>query len=186
MDKAATLGHEFYVQLVHFIPKAVSGVLVFIGFWVLSAVLRQVVVGSLHRARVRRVSPYLVSLLVQTTQVTVLIFGAVTALGTLGVNVGALIAGLGLSGFALGFALKDALSNTLAGVSILLYHPFTIGDRIAVAGVDGTGSVVEINLRYTVLDLPDKRILIPNNTLFTNWVSVLKEREHEPHPTSSF
>ena len=48
----------------------------------------------------------------------VMIFGFVTALGSVGVDVSALVAGLGLTGFALGFALKDTISNLLSGVLI--------------------------------------------------------------------
>jgi small-conductance mechanosensitive channel len=94
-------------------------------------------------------------------------------MGTLGVNVGAMIAGLGLVGFALGFALKDLLSNFLAGLLILIYNPFVRGDRITVSGNEG--QVIEINLRYTVLQEQDKRALIPNSILFSNPVIVLRQ-----------
>ena len=57
------------------------------------------------------------------------------SLGTLGINVSALVAGLGLTGFALGFAFRDALSNVLAGVMILLYHPFHRGDCANITGL---------------------------------------------------
>ena len=99
-----------------------------------------------------------------------LVFGAVTALGTTGINVSALVAGLGLTGFALGFAFRDILANVVAGVLILVYRPFTRNDRVAVAGFEGTVSAID--LRYTTLTTEDKRILIPNSTLFTNAISV--------------
>jgi small conductance mechanosensitive channel len=98
----------------------------------------------------------------------------VTALGTLGINVSALVAGLGLTGFALGFAFKDALSNLLAGILILIYRPFMRGERISVTGLEG--EVAELNFRYTVLRTPEKRILIPNSTLFTNAVTVMEKK----------
>src|ERR1043165_2351431 len=50
----------------------------------------------------------MLTLIGQTTKISLLIFGLITALGTLGINVSALVAGLGLTGFALGFALRDA------------------------------------------------------------------------------
>ena len=56
--------------------------------------------------------------------------GLVTALGTLGVDVSALVAGLGLTGFALGFAVKDTISNILAGVLLLVYRPFSKKDYV--------------------------------------------------------
>jgi small-conductance mechanosensitive channel len=99
----------------------------------------------------------------------------VTALGTIGVNVGALVAGLGLSGFALSFALKDALANMLAGISILLYRPFHIGDYISVTGLEG--QVVSIELRYTTLKTKKNKVLVPNSNLFTNPISVQAQED---------
>lgn len=104
--------------------------------------------------------------------VGVWVFGIMTALGTLGVDVSALVAGLGLTGFALGFALKDVISNALSGILILVYQPFRKGSVINVTGSEGM--VVEINLRYTVLQGDDKLSFVPNATLFTNTVVVVK------------
>lgn len=105
-------------------------------------------------------------LLARVLKVTLLVLGAVSALGTLGINVSALVAGLGLTGFALGFALKDALSNLLAGVLLVVYRPFRREDHITVAGFEGR--VVDLDLRYTTLRADGRRILIPNALLFTN------------------
>ena len=112
------------------------------------------------------------SLLARTAKITLIIFGFVTALGTLGVNVSALVAGLGLTGFALGFALKDTISNLLAGVLILVYRPFGIRNHIKISGYEGT--VVSIDLRYTELDGEGNKILIPNSKLFTDPITVLR------------
>jgi small-conductance mechanosensitive channel len=103
---------------------------------------------------------------------TIVIVGLITALGTMGSNVSALVAGLGLTGFALGFALRDSISNLIAGVLILVYQPFTINSRIKVAGYEGT--VVSIDLRYTVIESEGAKVLIPNSKLFTNPITVLK------------
>jgi small conductance mechanosensitive channel len=92
--------------------------------------------------------------------------GILTGLNTMGVKMGPLIAGLGLGGFALGFALRDALSNLLAGILILLYRPFRAGDFIVVSGCEG--SVSEINLRYTVLNSAGEAFMIPNSLIMTN------------------
>ena len=61
-----------------------------------------------------------------------LIVGLITALGTLGVNISAIVAGLGLTGFAFGFAFKDMLSNFISGILIFIYEPFKLGDTIEV------------------------------------------------------
>ena len=70
------------------------------------------------------------------------------------------MAGLGLTGFALGFAFRDVLSNLLAGFLILLYRPFRRSDLIDVTGLEE--AVAQIDLRHTILDASDNKILIPN------------------------
>jgi small-conductance mechanosensitive channel len=77
---------------------------------------------------------------------------------------------LGLTGFALGFALKDSLANLLAGAMILFYRPFRRGAHITVSGLEGV--VKDIDLRYTTLVMNERRILLPNSTLLTNPVIV--------------
>ena len=118
-----------------------------------------------------KIDPDLVTLLVRAARITLAGFGVVTALGTLGVDVKALVAGLGLTGFALGFALRDIISNTLAGVLILLFRPFHRGDHVSVAGAEGV--VADVDLRYTTLVVDEStRVLVPNSTLFTNAIRV--------------
>ena len=88
-------------------------------------------------------------------------------------------AGLGLGGFALGFALRDTLSNLLAGVLILLFRPFRIGQFLTVAGCEG--DVCEINLRYTLLRGSKETIMIPNSVIFTKPLRVKnQEKENQP------
>src|SRR5690348_8593779 len=123
----------------------------------------------------------LLELLGRMTKITILIFGVATALGTIGVNVAALVAGLGLTGFALGFAFRDVLSNLLAGILLLLFRPFGIDDQISVSGLEGR--VVNIDLRYTVLQQPDKTVLIPNSNLFTNPILVNTKGPQPPDST---
>jgi len=84
--------------------------------------------------------------------------------------VSAIVTGLGLTGFALGFAFRDSLSNILAGVLIVMYQPFHRNDHIAVAGFEGT--VDGIDLRYTTLTAEDKKLLIPNSLLLNNPISL--------------
>lgn len=83
----------------------------------------------------------------------------------------AVLSSLGILGIAAGFAFQDILSNLLAGVLLLMRDPFRGGDQISVDG--HTGTVVEINLRETVLKTYDgRRLTIPNATVYTNPISV--------------
>jgi small conductance mechanosensitive channel len=158
---------ELVNQLLLFSPKVVISFIVLFLFWFASVVFEKIV----HRIFEKRgLNGDVLSLMKQAAKTTLLVLGVVTALGTIGINISALVAGLGLTGFALGFALKDILSNFVAGILILVYHPYRRDDRISVSGLEGI--VIEIDLRYTTLQAEDKRILIPNSTLFTNAIIV--------------
>ena len=113
----------------------------------------------------------LLFLLRRTSNLVLLVVGLITVLGTLGIDVSALVAGLGLTGFALGFALRDTIANLLSGVLILLYRPFGVGAHIRIGAHEGR--VVTIDLRYTTLEAGDDRVLIPNSKLFTEAVTIL-------------
>lgn len=166
------------------LPRILSGVAIILLFLVLAWLFRRILRSMAGRFDLER-RP-LVSLGAEAVWFTGIALGLIVGFGTMGVDVTALVAGLGLTGFALGFALRDAVSNLLAGVLIILYQPFRSGDRIEVAG--SAGRVVGINLRYTVLDAGDRRILVPNSNLFSNSVIVHREAgstERSPAPTAA-
>ena len=105
-------------------------------------------------------------------------FLIVMVLAKLGVNVGPLIAGLGVTGFILGFAFQESLSNLAAGLMIAINGPFKTGDFVKAAGFEGV--VQEVNMMATVLTTPDnQRIVIPNKSVWgtpiTNF-TMMKER----------
>jgi len=156
------------------LPSLLTGLLIFLLFWLMAMGAR----GVLRRfARTRDAARQnVLRLLQQLVYLGLLLIGLVTALGTVGVNVAALVTSLGLAGFAMGFALKDALSNLISGVLLLLYRPFSVGDEIIVSGFEGRVSAID--LRYTTLQLGKRSVFIPNSKLFTESV-VLKEEGTE-------
>ena len=86
---------------------------------------------------------------------------------------------LGIGGVAIGFAFRDVLQNLLAGILILLTRPFRIGDQISQGGQEGT--VEDIWVRATVLRTYDnRRILIPNASLFTDKIEIITAYETRP------
>jgi small conductance mechanosensitive channel len=96
-----------------------------------------------------------------------MLLGVVVALSIGGVDLGWVVGSLGLATIALGFALQDILSNFVAGIVLLLEHPFTRGDQIAMGEVEG--EVEDIRVRATQLRTPDgQQVLIPNKLLFTS------------------
>ena len=151
------------------VPRLIGVVVIFVVFFILAKIMKRIISRAAERLKFDR---NLTLLLARASSITLIIFGFVTALGTLGINVSALVAGLGLTGFALGFALKDTISNLLSGVLILLYRPFEKGSCIKILGYEGI--VVSIDLRYTELDSEGNKVLIPNSKLFTDPITVLK------------
>lgn len=88
-------------------------------------------------------------------------FLIVVALGKLGVDVGPIIAGLGVTGFIVGFAFQESLGSLAAGLMIAINKPFKVGDFVSVAGLDG--SITALDMMAVTLATPDNRkITIPN------------------------
>lgn len=149
------------------LPKLVGLIIVIGVFIILSSISKKII---LKISQSLDLDQSLSHLFARTIRITLIIIGLITALGTIGIDVSALVAGLGLTGFALGFALKDTISNILSGILILFYRPFKVGDEIKISSHQG--KVLSIDLRYTKLASEDINVLIPNAKLFTEPVTV--------------
>jgi len=94
------------------------------------------------------------------------VLGSVIALGVLGLNFGALLGALGLTSVAIGFSLKDVLSNYISGVILLAARPFGINDQVVISDYEGT--ITQIDLRATTMRTYDGRLVyIPNQEVFS-------------------
>jgi small-conductance mechanosensitive channel len=152
--------------------------LIMLAFYVIARILQS---ASMRVGASRHINRELAEFMGRVVKVGVLMMGLVTSLSNLGVDVSALVTGLGLTGFALGFALKDVISNVLAGVLILIYKPFVKSDYIKVKGHEGL--VISTDLRYTVLrDEAGAKLYIPNAMLF---VDALRVSSEAPKPSES-
>lgn len=142
--------------------KLLTAALVFvIGRW-LAKLLMKLLQRVLDRAKV---DPMLGKFLVSIGYGVLLVVVAIAALDRLGVNTTSLLAVLGAAGLAVGLALKDSLSNFAAGVMLILFRPFKIGDFIEAAGTSGV--VEHIQVFSTVLRTGDNReIIVPNGAIF--------------------
>ena len=160
-------------EVIRWAPKAPVGLLVFFVFWLGSVVVKNIF--SRISCRTESSTRYFLTVVGRTLSLAILLFGGITALGTMGINVSALVAGLGLTGFALGFGLKDILGNLVSGLLILLYRPFSLNEQISVAGMEGC--VTEIDLRYTRLENAGKAYLIPNSMMITNTIMLISRGE---------
>ena len=93
------------------------------------------------------------------------VVGFVIALGVMGLDFGALLGALGLTSVAIGFSLKDVLSNYISGVILLAARPFRINDQVVIGDYEGT--ITQIQLRATTMKTYDGRVVyIPNQEVF--------------------
>jgi small conductance mechanosensitive channel len=146
-----TKGTEFALDLL-------AAILIFVvGRW-LSKWISYLIGKAMTRAKVDQI---LVSFVKHISYFGLLAFVIIAALDRVGIKLTAAIAVLGAAALAVAFALQGSLSNFAAGILMVIFKPFKIGDLVSVAGVLGT--VQEIQILNTVLDSPDNvRIIVPN------------------------
>ena len=139
-------------------PNIISSIVILVIFLILGRVFKRVVEKVFNNKNSNNSISKVLSNIVKNL---IVIVGVITALGTLGVNVSAIVAGLGLTGFAFGFAFKDMLSNFISGVIIFIYEPFKLGDSVEIE--KKVGKVIDINLRYVTLETDTENVLVPNS-----------------------
>lgn len=110
-------------------------------------------------------------LIKRVSQIVVAFLGVVVLLGHYGVSVLAIMATLGLTGFALALALKDTITNIISGFIIMATQPFVVGDRIEVSAIDAWADVVDIGYRSTTCVTRDNReVVVPNGNIVDNTI----------------
>jgi small-conductance mechanosensitive channel len=167
LDRLGDAFSEFGDAFVHQVPHLLAALVAILLTVLVARVVRRGVEGTLSRADAPRHVRVVVATLAFYAAGAV---GLVVALSLGGVNLGVLIGSLGLATVALGFALQDIVGNFTAGIVLLLEHPFTEGDHIASADVEG--EVEEIRVRATRLRAPDGQlVIVPNKLLFTGVLS---------------
>jgi small conductance mechanosensitive channel len=123
---------------------------------------RRITQSSLDRSRLDRT---LTRFAANVARYGVLVLGGLAVLSLFGISVASFAAILAAGAFAIGLAFQGTLSNFSAGVMLLVFRPFRIGDVVTVAGV--TGKVVELDLFTTQFDTPDnRRLVVPNSEVF--------------------
>ncbi|HYN18443.1 MAG TPA: mechanosensitive ion channel family protein [Actinomycetes bacterium] len=157
----------FAEGIVRRLPYLLAALVALLLTVVVARVVRRTVEGTLRRTDAER---HVVVVVATLAFYAAIAAGLVVALSLGGVNLGVLVGSLGLASVALGFALQDIVSNFTAGIVLLLEHPFTEGDHIAIA--EAEGEVEEIRVRATRLRAPDGQlVLVPNKLLFTQVVT---------------
>lgn len=158
--KLLSWGHSGILAL----PNLAAALLVFLLFWMLGRLIRR----GMTRALARTSTPRQIQrLLVTLTGLVVVATGLFIALGILQLDkaLTSLLAGAGILGLALSFAVQDITANFISGIFLAIRRPFRIGELIETNGFQGT--VERIDLRATVLRRPSGQIvMIPNKMIF--------------------
>jgi small conductance mechanosensitive channel len=141
----------------------VIGVLVFIFIaWIIAGWAARLARKALGKAKVDLTLTKFIS---KAIKWAVLIFAVLGCLGYFGFSVTTFAAVIGAAGLAIGLAFQGALGNLAAGIMLLIFRPFKVGDVINVSG--SVGKIDEIELFSTTMDTPDnRRLILPNGTIF--------------------
>jgi small conductance mechanosensitive channel len=143
------------------------------GFQVLGAVLilaagtvaaKWIGAAADHALEKNAIEPPMRTLVVRAVKVVVLLFACVVALDKFGFQIAPLVAGIGVAGLGVGFALQGVLSNVMAGLTIIFTKPFRVGEYVELLNVHG--EVVSIELFSTTLVHADRsRVVVPNRKI---------------------
>lgn len=154
-DSVVTMGTQFAL-------KVVGTILVFFLAWYIAGWLQRLLQNTLKRIAFDVTLSKFFSTVIRWL---VLLLAAMACLEIFGIETTSFAAVIGAAGLAIGLAFQGTLSNLAAGVMLLAFRPFKVGDVISVAGK--TGGVDEISLFTTTLDSPDNQhIILPNAQVF--------------------
>jgi len=141
--------------------KVIAAIAILLIGWIAAKGIRKIMRRMLQRARIDET---LVSFVSSVSYVGVMAFVVIAALGQLGVQTASFVVVLGSAGLAVGLALQGSLANFAAGVLMIIFRPFKVGDYIEGGGVAGV--VEEIGIFTTELKSPDnKKIIVPNGKM---------------------
>lgn len=155
------------VQGTSFAINLVAAIAIFvIGRWV-AKLLHRLVTKAMKRAKT---DPLIVTFAGNIFYVLLMFAVVLAAIGQLGIQTTSLIAVLGAAGLAIGLALQGSLANFAAGVMVVLFRPYRVGDYIEGGGVSGT--VEEVQIFTTELSTPDNRkIIVPNGQMLSDAIT---------------
>jgi len=152
--------------------KFLIGILKFLAIlWIAKIVAK--IAGRLMRKLLDKspgISNLLKDFIVNSVRRVIFLLGLVLALGAIGLNIGPLLAGVGVLGMVIGFALQDTLSNFAAGFMILLNRPYDIGDLITVGGQQGVVASMTL-VSTTINTLDNQKIIIPNGKIWGDTIN---------------
>src|SRR6056297_1663289 len=156
-------------------PNALLKTIVFLSIvllaWLLAKFVRGIVTALLHR---QSVQPHqlMEAMLISLSFGIVFSIGLLIALSTIGISLVPMLAGLGVAGIVVGFALQDTLGNFASGWMILIYRPYDVDDHVIAGGVEGI--VKRMNMvSTTIATFDNQRLVIPNSKIWGDVITNL-------------
>lgn len=152
-----------------YVVKILIFIIIIVFFVFIARVVRKILDKTLNASNLN-MSTLSHRMIISTTSKLIILFGILVALSQWGISLGPLLAGLGIAGFVIGFALQDTLGNFASGLMILLYRPYDVDDLIDVGGI--FGKVEKMSLVSTsLLTLDNQLFVVPNSKI---WGDVIK------------
>lgn len=158
---------KIYGYLIQYGMNIVAAILIFvIGKWV-AKLVSELVGRVLLKSNIDQT---LASFGKNIAYFTILVFVGIAALNKIGVETNSFLAVIGAAGLAVGLALQGSLSNFAAGVMMMFFRPFKIGDHIEAGGAEG--KVSEIQIFNTIILTEGKKIIVPNAKITADKITV--------------
>lgn len=152
-----------------FIFQFLVFVIIVLIFRTISRLTKRAVLAACERPSVD-MSELLKNVLVSISGGTVMTIGILMALSQVGISLGPMLAGLGVAGFVVGFALQDTLGNFAAGAMILIYRPYDVDDFVEVTGASGLVKKMSL-VSTTITTFDNQTLVVPNSKI---WGDVIK------------
>ncbi|WP_086984458.1 mechanosensitive ion channel domain-containing protein [Vibrio aphrogenes] len=171
-------GGQFNSWFIKNSPNMVFNVFMFMLIMVIARVLSKIVLHILSRAVKAphlKLSNLMQQFILSMSVKLIFCVALLIALAQVGLDLTPVIAGLGVAGIIIGFALQDTLSNFASGMMLLIYRPFDEGDWINAAGVEGTVSDVSL-VNTTIRTFDNEVLIVPNSKI---WMEVIINRTYE-------
>jgi small conductance mechanosensitive channel len=156
--------------------KLIVFVLILVAFKFLASIVKRLVRRAVTASKLN-LSQLLQNQIVFFVGQVVMFLGLLVALSQLGIQLGPVLAGLGIAGFVVGFALQDTLSNFAAGMMILIYRPYDVGDAVEAGGVMGTVKAMNL-VSTTITTWDNQKLVVPNSKI---WGDVIRNITAEPN-----
>lgn len=155
---------DLWNKIINAGPKWLVALAIMLIAWLMAKLARNIIKKSIGRTSTQGHVDILIARIVSGI---ILGIAVILALGEVGISLTGLLTALGLVSVAIGFALREVLSNLFAGIILLLQHPFTIGDQVMIGNEEGRVENVRIS-DTQVLTYEGERVFVPNRMVFTS------------------